>query len=233
MLRKCMQEGRSSLNEMEAHGLLNDWGIPTAPGGLARDEMEARELARELGFPVVMKVLSPQIQHKAAAGGVRLDLRSEQDIAEAFVQITDSTRRAVPEATIQGVFVQRQVDSGLEIILGAMQDDHFGPVVTFGLGGQYVEILRDAVFRLAPVSEKECRAMVEDTLVRDVLSSWSDDYEKDCRFLQRIISGLSTRFCEHEMLQEVEVNPVVVWPGTGTGVAVDALVVLRSPGSGA
>ena len=157
---RARQEGRHRLDTLEALELAAAYGIPTAPARLATSPEEAARAAAELGFPVALKVSSPDILHKSDIGGVRLDVRDSGQARAAYEEIVAAARAFAPAARIAGVLVQKQVAGGREVIVGVARDPLFGPVVMFGLGGIFVEVLRDVSFRLAPIDSREAADMV-------------------------------------------------------------------------
>src|SRR5262245_12132276 len=160
VLDRVRAEGRTALTAPEGKRICDAYGIPTPGEGLASTAAEAAALAKELGFPVVLKISSPDILHKTEAGGVLVGLSTEDDVLAGFDTVTATARAYDPDAVIAGVQVQQQVRAGQEVIVGATTDPTFGKIVAFGLGGVLVEVLKDVTFRLAPVDAREARSMV-------------------------------------------------------------------------
>ena len=156
IIDRARTQGRKILTEVESKQLLEEAGIPTARARLATSRDAAVQAARDIGFPVVLKVVSPQISHKSDVGGVKLDLKSPEEVAAAFDEITAAARRAAPDATIDGVSVQQMARPGIEVIVGVSTDPQFGPVIMFGLGGVLVEVLKDVSFRIIPIAHARC-----------------------------------------------------------------------------
>src|SRR5438105_930425 len=152
--------GRSALTAPEAKGLCEAYGIAVPKEGVASTAADAAKLAAKIGFPVVMKIVSPQILHKTEAGGVMVGVRSAEAAQEAFATIVANARRHDPKATIEGVQVQQMLSGGQEVIIGAVTDPAFGKLVAFGLGGILVEVLKDITFRLAPATREDALAVI-------------------------------------------------------------------------
>ncbi|MBL0419303.1 acetate--CoA ligase family protein [Ramlibacter sp. AW1] len=229
--------GRGSLppvgNEYEAKQFLAAHGLATTAEALARTEQEAVAAARRIGYPVALKIQSPDIAHKTEAGGVRLHLSDAAAVAAAFHEVLDSARAYAPAARLSGVLVQEMVDGGVETILGVVNDERFGPAVMFGLGGIHAELLQDVVFRFAPISIEAAREMVASIRGHAVLTGARGCPVTDVEALARAIvcvSGLIESVGDD--VAEIDINPLVVLPhGRGVRV-VDALVVPKRPTSG-
>jgi len=151
---------RRLLSESEGYELLAKRGIPVPDHAVARDANEAVSAAKSIGFPVVMKVVSPQVVHKSDAGGVVVGVRSEQEVIAAFDQIARSVKTRIPEADITGIIVEKMMPPGLELIIGGKTDPSFGKVVTFGLGGELVELIKDVSIRVLPIDANEIQSMM-------------------------------------------------------------------------
>lgn len=218
-------EGRTQLTEHESMAVLESCGIPVVARGAASSREEAAHLADELGYPVVMKVLSADLGHKTDVGGVKLDLFGEGDVVRAFDEIMEAVGAGRPEARIMGVSVQRQVNRGTELIIGGLRDPHFGPVVMFGLGGIYTDVLADVAFRLAPLEEDAARDLMQETAAYRMLTGIRGDHPADLDQLARTICTIGDLLVGHEVVEEVEMNPFVI-PTGGSPVAVDALITL-------
>jgi len=168
------------------------------------------EIAGAIGYPVVMKVMSAGIVHKSDVGGVILDIRTEEQAGEAYQSILAEVGKAAPEAEIGGVFVQKMVEGGAEVILGLKRDPSFGAVIMFGLGGIFVEIFRDVSFRTAPVEKDEVTGMVQKTKAYPVLAGARGRGEKDLECLEQCIQRLSQLSVECPQIKELDINPLLV-----------------------
>jgi acetyl coenzyme A synthetase (ADP forming)-like protein len=226
-IKRKLGEGKIKLVDFEARELLSLCDIPTVPTELACTADEAACYAEKMGFPVVMKVYSPEILHKTDIGGVRIGLRSPDEVVKAFEGIMVNVRRFLPQAPIMGITVQKMVEAGKEVIVGFSRDPQFGPLVMFGLGGIYVEVLKDVNFALAPLSKKEIRELVSGIKSFPLLSGVRGEKEKDLDALYEIIATISTIGDKFPQIVEMEINPLMV-KDKGEGVwAVDGRLILR------
>jgi acyl-CoA synthetase (NDP forming) len=223
-------EGRALLNEVESKQMLEAAGIRTSGAGLARSADEAVRLADELGYPVVLKVLSPDIVHKSDVGGVALDLRDAAAVRDAFGRMMDSVRAVRPDARIDGVSVQRQAAPGVEVIVGMTKDPQFGPVIMFGLGGILVEVLRDVAFRLVPLEPRDAREMVREIKGFPVLEGVRGGPAVDMAALEMLIVDVSGFVEAHPEIEELDLNPVFAYQDGA--VAVDARIVVSPSAAG-
>jgi acetyltransferase len=169
ILNGVRAERRVNLLGIEAKSVLSAYGIPTPPSSLAKTKEEAVKLAEEIGYPIVLKVASPQILHKTDIGGIRLNLTSPEELTIGFDEIIENVSRYTPTATVYGIEVQKMVEEGKEMIVGMSRDPQFGPMVMFGLGGIYVNFLKDVSFRLAPLTQKDASEMVFETKASTLL----------------------------------------------------------------
>jgi acetyltransferase len=215
-------EGRAKLSELEAIELLEAYGIPVAPARLARDADEAAAHAAAIGFPVAMKVVSPQVTHKSDAGGVRIGVASEAEARAAFDGIARVVRERVPGAAIDGVLVQRMARGSRELIAGIVREPLFGPLVMLGLGGIFVEALRDVAFRVAPITPLDARDMMESLRGARLLDALRGLPAVDRDALASVLGRLSQLAMDFPQVEELDVNPLLV---VGSGVvAVDGRV---------
>lgn len=222
---RARAEGRTILNEIEAKELLAEGGIAVSPARLARTREEAMQVAKELGFPAVLKVVSPQITHKSDAGGVELGITSADEAGAAFDRITAAASRNAPEAKVEGVAVQRMERRGTEVIVGVTTDPQFGPVLMFGLGGVLVEVLKDVAFRIIPIEERDARQMIGEIKGYPLLEGFRGAEPVDVRNLERLLLKVSAFVEAHPEIAELDLNPVFAY--SDGAIAVDARVVLR------
>ncbi len=220
---------REVLNEMESKAVLAAFHIPIARTVLARSANEAMLLAEELGLPVALKIVSPEITHKSDVGGVRLDLRSLPAVRAAYREIVDSARTAQPDATIEGVAVEpmAQRPNGRELMLGVAQDAVFGPVITFGAGGTAVEVLRDRAVALPPLNVLLIRDMVRSTRIAKLLGQFRNLPPIAMAELETTLLRVSEMVCELPELRELDINPLVA--DENGVIAVDARIVVGRP----
>src|SRR5215211_7381650 len=217
-------EGRSLLNEVESKQLLEAAGIPTSGAALARTADEAARLADELGYAVVLKILSPDLPHKSDVGGVILDLDGPDAVRAAYDRMMDGVRAARPDARIDGVSLQRQAAPGAEVIVGMTKDPQFGPVLMFGLGGVLVEVLRDVAFRLVPLEPRDAREMIREIKGFPVLEGHRGAPPTDLAALERLILDVSRFVEQHPEIDELDLNPVFAYPDGA--LAVDARIIV-------
>jgi acyl-CoA synthetase (NDP forming) len=228
-IEQAHDEGRTLLNEVESKQLLEAAGIPTSGARLASTGDDAVRLADQLGYPVVLKVISADISHKSDVGGVALNLQDAGAVRSAFDEMMRAVRAAQPSARIDGVSVQRQASRGTEVIVGMTKDPQFGPVIMFGLGGVLVEILRDVAFRLVPLDPRDAREMVREIKGFAVLEGYRGAPPADLAALETLILNVS-RFIEaHPEVEELDLNPVFAY--ADGALAVDARVII-SPSAG-
>ena len=216
---------RRAYNEIEAKALLAKAGIPAAPERLATTVEKAVAAAAEIGYPVVMKIVSPDILHKSEAGGVKLGLADESEVRSAYDSILSACASACPKAKIDGVLVGKMISGGVEAILGVQRDPVFGPVVMFGLGGIFTEIMKDVTFRLAPFDMDEAMEMIRAIKGFPLLDGARGRRKCDQAALAKAISNLSIfAAANRDVVASIDINPVVVLP-EGQGVAaLDAVI---------
>lgn len=229
VIESCIQQGRTYLGELESVEILKSYGFNTLPGSLARSSNEAVQIAAEIGYPVALKIVSPQIIHKTDAGGVRIDLKDEIQVAAAFESIISNAKAFNSEAEISGVLVQKMAPSGYEVILGMHRYPIFGPLLMFGLGGVFVEVFKDVIFRLAPVNRSSAMRMVTGIQASRLFSGYRGKPEADIYEIERLIVCLSDMAMRHPEILELDVNPLLVHEkGRGATVA-DCRIILKSP----
>ena len=224
LLEHVRGEGRDSLTAPEAKQVCEAYGIETPGEGLATSADEAVKLAQDIGFPVVLKIVSPDILHKTEAGGVLVGLDSPEAVSQGYEQIVGSARSYEPGASITGVQVQQMLTEGQEVIIGSTTDPTFGKVVVFGLGGVLVEVLKDVTFRLAPTPLDEARSMVEGIQAHEVLDGVRGQPGVDKEKLADLIRRVSDLVTDFPQLAEVDLNPVLATPRGATAVDVRCLI---------
>jgi len=221
-------KGKGTLSEGESKSLLAKFGIPVTRGGLAGSADEAVELARQIGYPVALKVDSPDIPHKTEAGAVFLNLASADEVRKAYAAILQNAGDYKPDARINGVLVQEMLPEGIEVIIGVTKDPVFGPTIMFGLGGIFVEVLKDVSFRVAPLSRGDALDMIKEIKGYQVLKGVRGRPPADIEALTSVIMKISTLATAlKDQVKELDINPLVVYPeGKGVKVA-DAMVVIK------
>jgi acetyl-CoA synthetase (ADP-forming) len=221
----ALREGRKFLLEPEAKLVCREFGIPVTRFRVAKSEEEAAGFAGEIGFPVVLKVVSPDVLHKFDVGGVVLSLSSQEEVRAAYRRILENVKRNIPRARISGVLVQEMAPASTEVIVGALKDPQFGPALMFGLGGVFVEVLKDVTFRIAPVSEGEAREMITEVKAYPILKGYRGQPPADIDAIVKILLGVSKLVMEHSIIKELDLNPIMVYE-KGAKV-VDARIILE------
>jgi len=224
ILQSVREQNRRVLLEPEAKELCRAYGMPTPAFGVAHTPSEAAELANKVQFPVVLKVVSQDILHKTEAGGVLLDLNSEEEVEDGYGQIVDKVRAYNEKARISGVLVQHMAPKGVEVIVGGLRDSQFGPTVLFGLGGIFVEVLKDASFRVAPLSDLDTRQMIREIRAYSILQGVRGQPAADEEAIMQILQATSKAMMENQAIQQMDLNPVIVY-ATGASV-VDVRIIL-------
>jgi acetyltransferase len=219
---EAKREGRTTAGEREAREVVAAYGLRLPQNVLARTVDEAVEAAKKMGFPVALKIVSPEILHKTDVGGVRLNLRDADAVAQGFSAIDNSVRRFFPHASIHGIAVQEMVVGGKEVILGMTRDPQFGPLLMFGLGGIYVETLRDVAFRVAPIGPDEAYAMIREIRSFPLLQGVRGEKPSDLSAIVDALCRLSQLCVDFPEILEMDVNPLLVKPEGEGAVAIDA-----------
>jgi len=219
------KEGRRILTEFESKKFLKRMGIPVVETRLAKTQKEAVLLSRKIGFPVALKISSPEITHKTDSGGVRLSLDNMKEVKSAYHEITEGVLKQYPNATIQGVSVQKMAKPGTEVIVGTSKDPQFGPVIMFGLGGIFVEVLKDVSFRIIPLSRKDALEMIEEIKGYPLLQGYRGKESVDIPALTEIILKISRVMEEHPEIKELELNPIIAYKKGA--LAIDARIILE------
>ncbi len=208
---KVRAEGRKNLLEEEGQEVLKAYGVPLPKSILAAKDREAVTAAKKIGYPVVMKIASPQIIHKSDAGGVKVGVKTPQEVKKAFKEIIKNAKRYDKKATIKGVLVQEMVKGGKETIVGSKQELGFGPVVMFGMGGIYVEVLKDVTFRIAPVTDTESEEMITNIKTNKLLQGVRGEKPSDMQKLSECIQKISQLVTDFAEIKELDLNPVLVF----------------------
>jgi acetyltransferase len=221
--------GDKSLSEHQSKALLDLYGIPVTREQVAKSPQEAIRLAGEIGFPVVLKIDSPDILHKSDAGAIRLGVNSQEEIIRFYDEIIANAETYNPDARINGVLVQEMIREGTEVMIGMSQDPQFGPTIAFGLGGIFVEVLKDISLRVAPLSISDAEQMVKEIKGYQILQGVRGRKPSDVEAIVDVLLRISrlAQDCK-DIITEIDVNPLIVFD-EGCGVkAADALVVLKT-----
>jgi len=210
IIEKAKKEKRSLL-ETEAKELLREYGIPVPDFRLIKSEEEISGLAKEINFPITMKIVSPDIIHKTDAGGVKLNIKDEKEARIAYQEIIFEAKKYNKKAKISGVIVYPTVPQGTEIIIGIMKDPHFGPVIMFGLGGIFVEVLKDISFRILPIEESDAGEMISEIKGYKILKGIRGETPKDVKAIRDVLMKISQLALENPEISEIDLNPVFVF----------------------
>jgi len=227
IIDKARSEGRTVLTEIESKQLLSQAGITVIDTRLALSREQATSISRQFGFPVVLKIASPDIVHKSDAGGVKLGLKTTKQVGKAYDDILLTIRQRHPQAVIQGVSVQKMARPGVEVIIGMSKDAQFGPVLMFGLGGILVEVLKDVSFRIVPLTRRDAREMIREIKGYPLLEGYRGQEPVDVSNLEEWLVKVSD-FVEHNPeVKELDLNPIFAY--SDGAVAVDARLILEEP----
>ncbi|MEM3627204.1 MAG: acetate--CoA ligase family protein [Candidatus Bathyarchaeia archaeon] len=211
ILRRARKEGRKHLLEPEAKAICMEYGIPVTDFKVAKTQAEAIKFANQIGYPVVLKIISPDILHKSDVGGVIVNLKSAEEVRGAYKQILRNVKKHKADAKIIGVLVQEMAPPSVEVIVGAIKDPQFGPAIMFGLGGVFVEILRDVSFRVAPLTEAEAREMIGEIKAYPLLRGYRNLPPADIESIIKILLNTSRLVMEHQEIKELDLNPIMVY----------------------
>ena len=228
VIKKAREDGRESLTEIEAKQIFEAYGLPTTKGLLAKSEAEAVEFAKKIGYPVVMKIVSPEILHKSDAGGVKVNIKDDAAAREAYNVILANAKNYKSDANIHGILVQEMAPWGTEVILGSINDATFGPTMMFGLGGIFVEVLKDVTFRVSPVSENQALIMLDEIRGAPILAGVRGEAPRDKKAMANAVCRYSSMILDlKDEISESDANPVLVYEkGKGTKI-VDARIILK------
>ena len=207
---KVKRDGRPNLLEEEGQEILRAYGFPLPKSSLAKNENEAAKIAKKIGYPVVMKIASPQIIHKSDAGGVKVNLTNDNEVKTAFKEIVKNAKKYNKKAVIKGVLVVEMVKGGKEMIIGSKLEPGFGSVIMLGMGGIYVEVLKDVTFRLAPVTDREAYDMISSIKTKKLLEGVRGEKPSDLNKLVECIQRLSQLITDFKEIKELDMNPVLV-----------------------
>ncbi len=227
--KKLADKDRYYMSEKEANEILQCYGFPVLKSVLLKDLSRLDEAADEFVFPVAMKVSSADIVHKFDAGGVRLKIKTKKEARKAFKDIIENTKRFKPSAKIDGVIMERMAKRGVEVILGAVRDPKFGPICMFGLGGTFVEAMKDVTFRLAPMWEISAEIMIQTIKAYSILKGVRGTPPCDIDGIKDCILRLSQMVTDHPEIAELDINPLIVYPEGKGCVVADSRILLKSP----
>jgi len=226
IIDKARSQGRTLLTEIESKQLLKQAGIDIIDTKLATSREEAIAISRQFGFPVVLKIASPDIGHKSDAGGVKLGLKTSKQVGKAYDDILAAVRQRQPQAVIEGVSVQKMARPGVEVIIGMSKDAQFGPVLMFGLGGILVEVLKDVSFRIVPLTKRDAAEMIREIKGYPLLQGYRGQEPVDVLNLEGWLLKVSDFVEQNPEVKEIDLNPIFAY--SNGAVAVDARVILEN-----
>jgi acetyl-CoA synthetase (ADP-forming) len=225
LIDKALVDGYH-LNEAEAWELFSDYDIPTPQHQLVRSAEEALDVAKRIGYPVVMKVVSRDILHKSDAGGVKLNITKDEELSKAYHAIINDVHTYKPEAVIEGILVCEMFKGGLECIIGMTQDVSFGPTLMFGLGGIFVEVLEDVSFRVLPLSREDASSMIHEIKAYSLLQGIRGQSPRDVDTMIDLMLKVAKMIEENPAIKELDINPCFIFE-EGKGIMpADARVML-------
>lgn len=225
ILDELKKKGRFILTEFESKRILKQIGVPVIETRLAKNQKEALSISQSIGFPVVLKITSPDVVHKTDSGGVKLGLKNISEVKKAYYEIIKSVRKKSPRALIHGISIQKMAPPGTEVIIGTSKDPQFGPVIMFGLGGIFVEVLKDVSFRVIPVNRKDAQEMIQEIKGFPLLQGFRGKEPANIPALIGMILKISKLINENPQIKEMELNPVFAYKDKA--LAVDARIILE------
>ncbi|MEA1964937.1 MAG: acetate--CoA ligase family protein [Candidatus Aerophobetes bacterium] len=205
------KEEKRPLLEPEAKELLREYEIPVPGFKLIKNEDEVSKIAQEIAYPIVMKIVSPDIIHKSDAGGVKVGIKNENEAKLAYKEIIAKAKKYNKEAKISGIIASSMIAQSTEVIVGMMKDLHFGPVAMFGLGGVFVEILKDVSFRILPLEEKDAQEMITEIKGYEILKGVRGELPKDVQAIKEVLMKISQLTMENPEINEIDLNPIFVF----------------------
>jgi acyl-CoA synthetase (NDP forming) len=225
IFEQAKSEGRKFLLEYEAKAVCQEYGIPVTKVKVSKNAEEAAEFSAQIGYPVVLKIVSPDVIHKFDVGGVILDVNSKEEAKNGFNQIVENVKKHKPNAQIDGILIQEMAPSSTEVIVGCIKDAQFGPTLMFGFGGTFVEVMKDVSFRIAPIDKADAREMMTEVKAYPILQGCRGQPPADIETLTQILLNISKLVIDYPEIRELDLNPVMVYEkGAKT---VDARIILE------
>ena len=225
IFEQAKSEGRKSLLEYEAKAVCQEYGIPVTKVMISKNAEEAATFSEKIGYPVVLKIISPDVLHKFDVGGVILDVNSKEEAKNGFNKIIENVKKHKPDAQIDGILIQEMAPSSTEVIVGCIKDGQFGPTLMFGFGGTFVEVMKDVSFRIAPIYETDAREMMTEVKAYPILQGCRGQPPADIDVLAKILLNVSELVMDYPEIRELDLNPVLVYEkGAKT---VDARIILE------
>ena len=225
IINQAQKECRKALLEPEAKTICAEYGISVTKFNLAKNEKEAAAYADQIGYPIVLKIVSPDIIHKTDAGGVIVNLKTSAEVVSGYQKIVENAKKYKADAKIVGVLVQEMAPQSTEVIVGAIKDPQFGQTIMFGLGGIFVELLKDVNFRVAPITAEDAKEMITQLKAYPLLNGYRNTPPADIDALVTILCNTSRLIMDHPEIKELDLNPIMAYPkGAKT---VDARIILE------
>jgi len=225
IISQAQKEGRKILLEPEAKAICMDYGINVTKFNVAKTAEEAVKFAEKIKYPVVLKIVSQDVIHKSDAGGVIVNLKTKEDVQAAYARILENVRKYKADARITGVLVQEMAAQATEVIIGSIKDPQFGQTLMFGLGGIFVELLKDVTFRVAPITEQEAAEMIVAVKAYPLLNGYRNTPAADVKALVNLLMCVSKLVMDHPEIKELDLNPVMAYEKGAT--TVDARIILE------
>ena len=216
---------RRNLTELESREILEYYKLPLVKGQLIKSIEESKKFIDEVGYPVVLKVVSPEIIHKTEVGGVIINIQNEKQLYDAYNDILKNVKTKMPKARIDGLFVQEMIPSSFEVMVGGKYDNTFGQTIAFGLGGIYVEVYEDVSFRIVPITEKDALNMIKETKAYKILGGYRGKKPADIRALIDILMKTSKMLDSNPEIKELDMNPIFAL--SDRAVAIDARIIIE------
>jgi acetyltransferase len=228
IITRRLRTGRSTVGEIKGKDILSAYGFKIPVGSLAINPEEAIEIAERIGFPVALKIASPNILHKTDMGGIQLNLANSEAVEDAYDLMMLKIAKRAPEAQIDGIYVEQMVPRGLEVIMGMNRDPQFGPMLMFGLGGIFIEVLKDVAFHLAPITESEAIQMLKSTRSYTMLENRRDKHGIDINAIAAGLQRISQLATDFPQIIEIDINPFIVGDVGSEPVVADVHLTLTS-----
>lgn len=225
IIATARSENRTYLLEHESKTILQSYNLPVTHFKVAESAEAAVKAAEKIGYPVVLKILSPDIIHKSDVGGVLINLKTPDEVREGYQTIMANAKKHKPKAEIKGVFVEEFASKGIEVIIGALKDPQFGPALMFGLGGIFVEVLKDVSFRVAPITKYDAQEMIEEIKGYPILTGIRGQEAADIEALINILLQISKLVTDYPEINQLDLNPVFSYPKGAK--CVDARIILE------
>ena len=228
IIENARKEKRIFLLEHESKTIIKEISLQTTDFQVASNITEAQKIAKEYGYPLVMKIISPQIIHKTDAGGVKLNIQNDRELRQAYDDILVNIKKYNPKAVVYGVLIEKMVKPSVEIIIGVTRDPTFGPAIMFGLGGIFVELLKDVSFRITPLEEKDANEMIKEIKALPLLQGYRGGPKVDLKLIVNALLKVSKLSIDYiNEIQEIDLNPIFAYENKL--VTVDARIILTQP----